>query len=186
MVKRIGKIDLVQSKFFLGCPVSNHLDKLVWSSKSIWIQFIFCPEMLRSFLKGPFLNWWKFSKFFDIAWLYYWSVIFQNRARWGLAEWIERPLLMLEVRGSNSGHSASKITTSLPRSLKAPRVAGLTLDLWIEGKGAGSSRKNPKIGCWLLVAVACRGDLKKQRRVPSQCFYPNIMGTYGRLRSRLA
>ena len=35
-------------------------------------------------------------------------------ARWGVAEWIERPLLMLEVWGSNLGHSASKNTTSLP------------------------------------------------------------------------
>ena len=38
------------------------------------------------------------------------------KARWGVAEWIERPLLMLEVRGSNPGHSASKNTTSLPRN----------------------------------------------------------------------
>ena len=37
-------------------------------------------------------------------------------ARWGVTEWIERPLLMLEVRGSNPGHSASKNTTSLPRN----------------------------------------------------------------------
>ena len=41
----------------------------------------------------------------------------QILARWGVAEWIERPLLILEVRGSNL-HSASKNTTSLPRSLK--------------------------------------------------------------------
>ena len=33
-----------------------------------------------------------------------------------MAEWIERPLLMLEVRGSNPGHSASKNTTSLPQN----------------------------------------------------------------------
>ena len=47
-------------------------------------------------------------------------------ARWGVAKWIERPLLMLEIRGSNPGHSASKNTTSLPRSLKAPRGAERT------------------------------------------------------------
>ena len=32
------------------------------------------------------------------------------KARWGVAEWIERPLLMLEIRDSNPGHSASKNT----------------------------------------------------------------------------
>ena len=48
-------------------------------------------------------------------------------ARWGVAEWIERPLLMLEDRGSNPGHSASENTTSLPRSLTAPRGARRTL-----------------------------------------------------------
>ena len=37
-------------------------------------------------------------------------------ARWGVVEWIERPLLMLEVRGSNPGHSISKNTTSLPKT----------------------------------------------------------------------
>ena len=37
-------------------------------------------------------------------------------ARWGVAEWIERPLLMLEVRGSNPSHYASKNTTSLHRN----------------------------------------------------------------------
>ena len=54
----------------------------------------------------------------------YYSVI--TLARWGVAEWIERPLLMLEVWGSNPGHSASKNTTSLPRSQKVPRGAGRT------------------------------------------------------------
>ena len=29
-------------------------------------------------------------------------------ARWGVVEWMERPLLMLEVWGSNPGHSTSK------------------------------------------------------------------------------
>ena len=43
-------------------------------------------------------------------------------ARWSVVEWIERPLLMLEVQGSNPGHSISKNTTSLPRSPKgSPR-----------------------------------------------------------------
>ena len=37
-------------------------------------------------------------------------------ARWGVAEWIERPLLMLEVRGSNPGHSASKIPLLYPEA----------------------------------------------------------------------
>ena len=37
-------------------------------------------------------------------------------ARWGVVEWIEHPLLMLEVRGSNPGHSISKNTTSLPET----------------------------------------------------------------------
>ena len=37
-------------------------------------------------------------------------------ARWGMVEWIEHPLLMLEVRGSNPGHSISKNTTSLPET----------------------------------------------------------------------
>ena len=37
-------------------------------------------------------------------------------ARWGVVEWIERPLLMLKVRGSNPGHSISKNTTSLPET----------------------------------------------------------------------
>ena len=40
-------------------------------------------------------------------------------ARWGVAEWIEHPLLMLKVWGSNPDHSASQNTTSLPRN---PRV----------------------------------------------------------------
>ena len=56
-----------------------------------------------------------------------------SEARWGVAEWIERPLLMLEVRGSNPGPSASKNTTSLPRSLKAqakePGAPGAPPDL---------------------------------------------------------
>ena len=36
--------------------------------------------------------------------------------RWGVVVWIEHPLLMLEVRGLNPGHSISKNTTSLLRS----------------------------------------------------------------------
>ena len=47
-------------------------------------------------------------------------------ARWGVVEWIERPLLMLEVRGSNSGHSASKIPLLYPEALEAPRGARRT------------------------------------------------------------
>ena len=45
-------------------------------------------------------------------------------ARWSVVEWIERPLLMLEVQGSNLGHSISKNTTSY--TLEAPRGAGRT------------------------------------------------------------
>ena len=30
--------------------------------------------------------------------------LLSNNARWGVVEWIEHPLLMLEVRGSNPGH----------------------------------------------------------------------------------
>ena len=37
-----------------------------------------------------------------------------SRARWGVVEWIEHPLLMLQVRGLNPDHSISKNTTSLP------------------------------------------------------------------------
>ena len=40
----------------------------------------------------------------------------EHKARWGVVEWIEHPLLMLEVRGSNPGHSISKNTTSLPET----------------------------------------------------------------------
>ena len=35
-------------------------------------------------------------------------------------EMIERPLLLLEVRGSNPGHSISKNTTSFPETKRLP------------------------------------------------------------------
>ena len=35
-------------------------------------------------------------------------------------EWREHPRLMLEVRGLNPGHSASKNTTSLPQNPRVP------------------------------------------------------------------
>merc|ERR1711884_987841 len=53
----------------------------------------------------------------------------QFLARWGVAEWIERPLLMLEVWGSNPGHSASKNTTSLSWCLRLPEEPGAPPDL---------------------------------------------------------
>ena len=40
--------------------------------------------------------------------------LYINLAKWGVVEWIEHPLLMLEVRGSNPGNSISKNNTSLP------------------------------------------------------------------------
>ena len=45
---------------------------------------------------------------------------FTSCAKWDVAEWIERPLLMLEVRGSNPGHSASKIPLLYPETLEVP------------------------------------------------------------------
>ena len=57
-----------------------------------------------------------------------WGIVYLTRmvrlevARWGVAEWIQRPLVMFEVRGSNLGHPISKNTTSLPQSPKgSPR-----------------------------------------------------------------
>ena len=41
-------------------------------------------------------------------------------------EWIEIPLLMLEVPGSNPGHSISKIPLLYSEALEAPRGAGRT------------------------------------------------------------
>ena len=49
-------------------------------------------------------------------------------ARWGVVEWIERPLLMLEVRGSNPVHSASKNTTN-PEAEWFPEEPGAPPDL---------------------------------------------------------
>ena len=37
-------------------------------------------------------------------------------ARWGVVEWKEHPLMMLEVRGSDTSHSISKNTTFLPET----------------------------------------------------------------------
>ena len=64
-------------------------------------------------------------------------------ARWGVVECIERPLLMLEVRGSNPGHSISKNTTSLPRS---PR-------------GSPRSRAHPRIS-----ELSVRGRSQNQKK----------------------
>ena len=60
--------------------------------------------------------------------------------RWGVVEWIERPLLMLEVRGLNLCYSISKNTFSLPRS---PR-------------GSPRSRAHPRIS-----ELSERGGVKK-------------------------
>ena len=39
-------------------------------------------------------------------------------------EWIDRPLLMLEVRGSNPATPSQKIPLLYPEALEAPRGAG--------------------------------------------------------------
>ena len=44
------------------------------------------------------------------------NILQQLFARWGIVEWLEHPLLMLEVWSSNPGHSISKNTTSLPET----------------------------------------------------------------------
>ena len=70
-----------------------------------------------------------------------------------VAEWIERPLLILYVRGSSPGPSINM--ASLPRSLKAP---------WGDGRTAGSlywvkkaeSRKKNKLEIW--GALLCDGS----------------------------
>ena len=61
-------------------------------------------------------------------------------ARWGVVEWIERPLLMLEVRGSNPGQSISKNTASLPETkwLFGVRCSGAYPEL---GVTPGSDQK---------------------------------------------
>ena len=63
-------------------------------------------------------------------------------ARWGVAEWIERPLLMLEVQGSNPGHSASKKypfftpkPNGSPRSQAHPQISELSV------RGQGQAEK---------------------------------------------
>ena len=52
-------------------------------------------------------------------------------------EWIEHPLLMLELRGSNPGHSISINTTSLPRNPRgSPRSRALPqISKWSERGG---------------------------------------------------
>ena len=65
-------------------------------------------------------------------------------ARWGVAEWIKRPLLMLEVWGSNPGHSASKNTTSLPRTLEVPIRGRVQLRILELGDEAGEKQKKNK------------------------------------------
>ena len=57
-------------------------------------------------------------------------------------EWIERPLLMLEVRGSNPGHSATKNTTSLPRNPRVVPIRGrVQLRILELGDEAGEKQK---------------------------------------------
>ena len=64
---------------------------------------------------------------------------------WGVAEWIERPLLMLEVRGSNPSHSRlKKIPLLYPETLEVP-IRG-QVQLWILelGMEPGKSKKKLK------------------------------------------
>ena len=73
-------------------------------------------------------------------------------ARWGVAEWIERPLLMLEVRDSNPGHSASKnIPLLYPETLEVPIRGRVQLRILELGDGAGEKQNEKKIVmnlCW--------------------------------------
>ena len=64
-----------------------------------------------------------------------------NTARWGLAEWIERPLLMLKVRGSNPGHSASKNPLLYPETLEVPIRGRVQLRILELGDEAGEKQK---------------------------------------------
>ena len=51
-------------------------------------------------------------------------------ARWGVVEWIEHPLLMLEVRGSNPSLSIlKKIPLLDPEVLELPEEPGTPPDL---------------------------------------------------------
>ena len=74
-------------------------------------------------------------------------------ARWGVVEWIERPLIMLKVRGSNPGHSISKNTISLHRS---PR-------------SSLRSRAHPRIS-----ELSERGRVKPKQRPPQRVFYTTV------------
>ena len=60
-------------------------------------------------------------------------------------EWIERPLLMLEVRGSNPGHSASKNTTSLPQTLEVSIRGWVQLQILELGDEAGRGKAKKEI-----------------------------------------
>ena len=62
-------------------------------------------------------------------------------ARWGVAEWIERLLLMLEVQGSNPGHSASKIPLLYPETLEVPIRGWVQLRILELGVEAGGKAK---------------------------------------------
>ena len=59
-------------------------------------------------------------------------------------EWIEHPLLMLEVRGLNPGHSASKNTTSLPRNPRGT-IRGRASQILELGNEARVKQKKEKI-----------------------------------------
>ena len=70
-------------------------------------------------------------------------------ARWGVAEWIERPLLMLEVRGSNPGNSASKTTSLPPKPNGSPRSRAhpWTSELRVRGGVKQKKKKNISVPC---------------------------------------
>ena len=59
-------------------------------------------------------------------------------ARWGVAEWIERPILMLEVRGLN----LQKIPLLYPETLEVPIRGQVQLRILELGDEAGENKKN--------------------------------------------
>ena len=74
-------------------------------------------------------------------------------ARWGVAEWIERPLLMLEVRGSNPGHS--KIPLLYPKLSGSSEIGVLSLvciggDTGLRPKKVSMFREGYFYAKWLL------------------------------------
>ena len=64
-----------------------------------------------------------------------------REARWGVVEWIEHPLLMLEVWGSNPGHSALKIPLLYPEILEVPIRGRVQLRILELGNEAGEKQQ---------------------------------------------